>query len=80
MINIMIDDTTNNVKAFQDIPMGGQCYVTLRGRRELVERVPFVKSGSSARNARKLTGRGGLTFVYRDAEVVEAEAAQGNNG
>lgn len=55
---------------FDKIEVGQRCRVMLRGKVVEVERIPWVKSGSTAFNARRTTGGCGRTFVYTD-RIVE---------
>lgn len=64
-----------NTLTYADLEIGQRFYVTISGKRQLVEKTAYLKCGSTARNVRKLEGRKGLGFVYRDARVELAAPA-----
>lgn len=75
MTNTILNETAEeiNTLTYADLSVGDRFYVTISGKRQLVEKTEYLKSGSTARNVRKLEGRKGRGFVYSDA-VVELVA------
>lgn len=75
MTNTILTQTAHEVNTetavtFADMRIGQRFFVTISGTRQLVEKTEYIKNGSYAHNVRKLEGRCGRGFVYRDATVV----------
>ena len=74
MSNTSVEATETKVNhtavAFADMKVGQRFHVTISGTYQLVEKTEYIKSGSHVYNVRKLEGRDGRGFVYRDANVV----------
>lgn len=75
MSNTILTQTDHEVNTetavtFADMTIGQRFFVTISGQRQLVEKTEYIKNGSYAHNVRKLEGRGGRGFVYRDATVT----------
>lgn len=73
MLENSVDHNSPQVKQLRfadaDLSIGARFWVMLAGKLELVELVEGHKNGSRFYNARKLTGRNGLTFVSRRAQI-----------
>lgn len=70
---IAIGNNGRLTTTFSRLEIGQKCRVMLGGEWQVVERIPWIKSGSTAFNVRKCDGLQGRAFVYSDriVEVVE---------